>query len=126
MLTRKRILIVDDEENFGQMVKYNLEATRHYEVKVETHASQALKDAKEFRPDIILLDIIMPEVEGSEVAHQIHADAALKDTRIVFLTATVTQEEVNFCGGKIGGQFFLAKPVGLEQLLACIQQHIPA
>ncbi|MBI4357679.1 MAG: response regulator [Candidatus Omnitrophica bacterium] len=123
-MNKKRILIVDDEESLGRTLKLNLEVTGHYDVRVEHKGSQGLSAAHAFKPDLILLDIIMPDLEGSEVARQIRADGALHGTPIVFLTATVTKEEVGAAGGVVGGEAFLAKPVNVKQLIECIEKNI--
>ena len=121
---RKKILIIDDEENFIYLTKKNLERKGRYEVRTENEGSNGLVAAKEFMPDLILLDIVMPDMEGSDVATQIRKDEKVKDIPIVFLTATITKEEVESGGGVIGGHPFLAKPVGIEELIACIEKNM--
>ena len=123
-MEKRKILVVDDEVSLSRMVKLNLEATGRYEVLVENKGSLALQAARKFKPNLILLDIVMPDLEGSEVAQQVKADPELKNTPIVFLTATVTTEEVGMSGGTIGGQPFLAKPVTAAQLVDCIDKHV--
>ncbi|OGW83249.1 MAG: histidine kinase [Omnitrophica bacterium RIFCSPHIGHO2_02_FULL_51_18] len=120
---KKKILIVDDEEALTELLKLNLEETGRYIVEVENKGSQAFRAAQAFRPDIILLDIVMPDKEGSEVAAQIKSDPMLRDTPIVFFTATVSSDEVGRFNGVIGGQPFLAKPVTIEQIEACVREH---
>ena len=81
----------------------------------------------QYRPDLILLDVIMASKEGPDVAIEIKGDPRLKETPIIFLTATVTQQEVDEEGGKIGGQAFVAKPSSLDILLDSIEKNmIPA
>ena len=121
---KKKILVVDDEESFAQMVRLNLEGTGEYEVKVETKGALALGTTKQFKPDLILLDIMMPDVDGSEVASQIKSDEELKNTPIVFVTATVTATEVDSRGGIIGGYPFISKPVTVEKLIECVKENI--
>ncbi len=118
---KKKVFIVDDEEALLRMLKLNLEATGIFEVKTESKPKQALQTAKNFAPDIIFLDIVMPEMEGSEVANLMKEDKALKRVPIVFMTATVTAEEVKSAGDEIGGQRFIAKPVNTKQLTECIK-----
>ena len=120
----KKILVIDDEEGFGQMLKYNLEGTNRYTVQIETRGLQALSAARDFKPDLILMDIMMADLSGSEAAAQIRADEAFEKIPIIFVTATVTAEEVNASGSKIGGQEFLAKPVGVTALLECLQKNL--
>lgn len=115
--------MVDDEAGLTRLMKLNLEATEKYEVRVENKGSLAVGVAREFKPDIIFLDIIMPDMEGSEVARQMRMDATLKSIPIIFLTATITVDEVGSAGGEVGGETFLAKPVTIKQLVDCIQKH---
>jgi DNA-binding response OmpR family regulator len=119
----KRILIIDDEESFCNLVKLNLEETKKYEVRTETKGANAVRAAKEFKPDLILLDIVMPDVDGGEVSQQLKSAEELKNIPIIFLTAIVTDKEVKKEEGIIGGRMFLAKPVPLDKLIYCIEEN---
>jgi DNA-binding response OmpR family regulator len=121
---KRKILIIDDEVSFTRMVKMNLEKTGTFDVRVENRAAAALPAAREFRPDLVLLDVIMPNMDGGDVAKQIKRDRNLKTTPIVFLTATVSKREAGEGGLNSGGELFLAKPVSVEALIACINEHV--
>lgn len=123
-MAKKKILIVDDEENFTRLVKMNLEKTGRYEVRQENMGSNGLGVAKEFKPDLILLDILMQDTEGGEVAAQLKNDAATKDIPLVFLTAAVKKEEVGEGCSIIGGHPFVAKPVSIGDLINCIEKNV--
>ncbi len=123
---KKRILVVDDEVSFARMVKINLEKSGGFEVRVENAAVAALTAAREFKPDLILLDVIMPNMDGGDVARQIKRDRNLKNTPIIFLTASVSKREAGDGGLNSGGELFLAKPVSVEALIACINEHLPS
>lgn len=123
---KKRILVVDDEVSFARMVKINLEKSGGFEVRVENAAVAALTAARDFKPDLILLDVIMPNMDGGDVARQIKRDRNLKNTPIIFLTASVSKREAGDGGLNSGGELFLAKPVSVEALIACINEHLPA
>ncbi len=123
-MSKKKILIIDDEQGFSEMVKLNLESTNKYEVKLEIDSRNALSSARKYRPDLILLDVIMAHMEGPDVARVISEDSALKEIPTIFLTATVTQKEVDEGGGMIGGHPFVAKPSSLETLLDAIDKNI--
>jgi CheY-like chemotaxis protein len=123
-MSQKKILIVDDEESFTRLLKLNLEAGGSYRVRTENRASLAISAAKEFRPDLILLDVMMPEMDGGDVASQLQADPDLQQTQIVFLTAAVKKDEVKSHGGLIGGLPYLAKPVDVETVISCLRQHL--
>lgn len=119
----KKILIIDDEEDFAQGVKANLEETGNYSVRIETKGKWGVIAARDFMPDLIFLDIVMPDASGGEVAQEILADKACKNIPIIFLTAIVEKEEIESQHSTIGGRIFLAKPVTTEQLIACIERH---
>ena len=118
-----RILLVDDEKSFTTLLKLNLEETGKYTVRVENWAEDALTAAQEFKPDLVLLDIIMPRMPGGNVASLIKADPALKDTPIVFLTAAVRKHQVEENGGIICDLPCLAKPASIESVIAMIEKH---
>jgi len=123
-MDKKRILLVDDEPSFTRLIKLNLEQIGPYEVRVENDGKQAFEAVREFRPHLVLLDVIMPEIDGGEVAAQIRADPQLKETPIVFLTAVVSRETVHAKGEMIGGNTFLAKPVTVLDVVASIEKHL--
>src|SRR6185295_10010601 len=78
---------VDDEVGFTRLFKLNLEQRADYEVRIENWAEHALNAAREFRPDLVLLDVIMPRMIGHDVAARLREDATLKSIPIVFLSA---------------------------------------
>jgi DNA-binding response OmpR family regulator len=123
-MDKKRILIVDDEATFTRMVKLNLEATGEFEVREEHRATAALATARDFKPHLILLDVIMPSMDGGDLANLLRNDRMLRDTPIIFLTATVSSREAGAGGLNSGGCLFLAKPVSADNLVKCINEHI--
>jgi len=124
-MEKKRILIIDDEPSFTRMVKLNLEKTGAFEVREENKATNALAAAREFKPDLILLDVIMPTLDGGDVAGQLEKDRQLRGIPVVFLTATVTHREAG-PGGRLtsGGSVFVPKPVSLDTLVKCINENL--
>ena len=122
-MAKKRILIVDDEKSLTNLLKLNLEETGHYDVRIENWAEDALAAAREFKPDLVLLDIIMPRMPGGNVAAQIDADPQFKDTPIVFLTAAVRKHQVEENEGIISDRPCLAKPATVEEVIAMIEKH---
>ncbi len=119
-----RILIVDDEPGFTEMVKLNLETTGRFLVKAENHGTNAVTAALEFGPDLILLDVIMPDVEGPDVCCQLKNDPRLTNVPIIFLTATIRKEEIDTPQGLIAGHSFLAKPSTPSELISCIEDRL--
>jgi two-component system OmpR family response regulator len=121
MKNRKpRILLVDDEESFTKVTQLTL---TDYEIVIENDSSHALERAREVKPDLILLDVMMPNFDGGDVAAQIREDAGLKQVPIVFLTALVTQKE-NARRPVMGGFPFIAKPVTPELLAQSIDKYL--
>jgi len=124
MKERRRLLIVDNDRDTTHLVKVLLERTGHYLVLEENDATKAHQSAVSFRPDLILLDIVMPETDGGEVAARIQSDPELQNTPIIFLTALVTRAEAK-SGLNIQGHPFLAKPVSIPELINAIEEHLP-
>lgn len=124
MIKKKRILVVDDEVSFTRLLTLNL--AYNYLIRVETSAKEAIQAALEFRPDLILLDVMMPEMDGGELAAAMRANPMLKTTPIVFLTAAVARNEVSSHGGLIGGFPFLAKPASVQEVRDVIEKNLSA
>jgi CheY-like chemotaxis protein len=120
----KKILVVDDEPDLTMLIRLNLEPK--YEVREENSAPQALATARAFEPDLILLDVMMPDMEGGDVAAAVDADPKLKHVPIIFLTATVLREELSGPVAFIGGRPFMAKPVDMDALAATIEKVLEA
>jgi two-component system, OmpR family, response regulator len=124
-MTRKRILIVDDEFIAARLLKNNLEQTGRYEARVENWAEDAVQAAREFKPDLVLMDIIMPRMLGGNVAAAFGADPELQRTPIIFLTAAVKKSIVADHEGVISGNRIIAKPASLEEILRRIEEILP-
>lgn len=117
-----KILVVDDEPAFTRMVKLNLEETGSYIVRVENESPKALSAARQFKPDLIFLDIVMPEKDGGDVATEIKNDVKLASTPIVYLTAMVSSSESSKEPLSSAGELFLSKPVTVDKLNHCIKK----
>ena len=122
-MAKKRILLVDDEKSLTTLLKLNLEETGNYDVRVENWPEDALAAARDFKPDLVLLDIIMPRLPGGNVAAQIDSDPLLKETPIVFLTAAVRRSQVEDNDGIICEHPCLAKPATVDEVIAMIEKH---
>ncbi|MCW8932132.1 MAG: response regulator [Gammaproteobacteria bacterium] len=118
----KKILVVDDEVVLTKMVKMNLERTGNYEVQTVNEGLKALQVAREFRPDLIFMDVMMPDMSGDEVIAEIREDPNLSTIPYVFMTAIVSKTETEEMGSTIGGNEFLAKPVKTEELIKTIER----
>jgi CheY-like chemotaxis protein len=119
---KARILVIDDEPAFTELLRLNLEGSGAYEVRAEHDARKALETVRAFRPDLIVLDLIMPEVGGAELSEQLKADATLRDIPVVFSSAIVSKESLAASGGMLEGEAYLVKPFTVEELLARLQQ----
>ena len=86
---KKKILVVDDETSITRLLKLNLEGTDKYVVREENEGARAVAAAQEFKPDLVLLDVMMPDADGGDVAAGIRGHGELKNVPIVFLTAAV-------------------------------------
>jgi len=93
-------------------------------VFTENHAANALGAARIFRPDLILLDVMMPDMDGGDVAARLRADPLLRDTPVIFLTALVSNEETDGHEIVSGAEMFLAKPVDISELKKTVEDHI--
>ena len=119
-MNKKKILLIDDESGFTRLLRLTLPA---YDIREVNNPLLAMQVAKEFKPDMILLDVIMPEADGGTIAAQFKEDPALRNVPIVFLTAIVSKDEAK-TRREIGGCEFLAKPVSREQVDECIRKHL--
>ena len=124
-MTPIKILIVDDDRDSTHLLKILLEKNGGYIVLEENDATKAYRSAHNFRPDLILLDIMMPWKDGGEVARQIDADPQLQRTPIIFLTAFVTKSEAR-AGRLIQGHPVLAKPFNIPDLINRLEENLPA
>ena len=119
---KKRILLIDDEAGFAALLRLNLEKTGDYEVQIENKGSKGFSAAQNFRPDLILLDVIMPDMDGGSVAALLKTDEALREIPIIFLTAILSTEESHVLGGTLAGYPCIPKPVSPEEVIALIEE----
>ncbi len=122
-MAKRKVLIVDDEEDFLKITKLNLEMTGRYEVEALSDSTNILSRVKLFKPDIILLDILMPKSDGVEVCKLLNEDPAGKSIPIITLTALDTNKD-RLMMYKLGVVDFLAKPIGKDELIAKIERAL--
>ena len=123
-MNKKNILIIDDDEDFCKLVKKNIEQSGEFVVYIAINGEDGVKLARGVKPDLILLDIVMPEMDGTDVASLIKNDKDIKDTPIVFLTAMVREEEADSQASLTMGYSLLAKTVTVGELITCIRKNI--
>ena len=121
-MIKSRILIVDDEPNLSGLVRLILQKTQRFEVRVENRSALALSAAREFRPDMVLLDVDMPGKDGGDVAREIQAEPGFRNVPILFLTSLISRSEAGEGETIRGGQRYLAKPVQATVLVATIDR----
>jgi len=119
-----KVLVVDDEPSFTRMLERNLAAYEELEVKAVNESPEAGRIAPKFRPDIVLLDIQMPEVDGGDLARHLRGFSELAQTPILFISAMVSPKEAGGGLFRSGGEQFMAKPVNVELLVQAIYEMI--
>jgi CheY-like chemotaxis protein len=123
MMEKKRILLIDDEKDLCFFLKTNLENTGEFDVLVSNRGDEGIELAQREKPDLILLDILMPGMSGDEVAEILLENPATAKIPIIFLTAMVTKEEIgDIMSKKRGGRNFIAKPITTKEVIVAIKK----
>jgi DNA-binding response OmpR family regulator len=117
-----KILIVDDEINLVNMLQRLLK-NLDYDVAVATNGRQALELANQFEPDLILLDIKMPDMDGIQALKTLRSTACFSETPIIVLSAKGQLHEIN-AGIEAGADTYLCKPVMFDEILNTIMRHL--
>jgi CheY-like chemotaxis protein len=127
MSEKIKILMIDDEQEICDLTRSVLEYTGRFEVFTSTRAQEGIHLAKSCKPDLILLDVMMPDMEGTEVARLLCEDEQTKATTIVFVTAIaipmaflaslVSNEELKHKADPVGGHYFIQKPISPKELI---------
>ncbi len=121
---KKKVLLIDDERAFTEMLRLNLEAIGLYDVEVENNAVNAISTALNFRPDLILMDIIMTNRRGTDLAAQFKKSLEFRQIPIVFLTATVSGHDPVLGENEFMGHPVIPKPTDLNVLLAVLDENL--
>ena len=118
-MEQKKILVADDNENIREALTYLLE-DEGYQLWLAKDGAETITKVKEFRPDILFLDIMMPEINGYDVCRAIKSDPDLKDTYIIMLTAKgqVAEQER---GKEVGADEYIVKPFSPMEILTKIK-----
>lgn len=123
-MIKPRILLVDDDVALTRFLRSFLEETRRYEIRTENDSRKVLGVAQAFRPDVVILDLLMPEMDGGELAVCLRTHPTLRNVRIVFLTAIISKDLLGPNGTTIGQHQILAKPVDATELVECIDREL--
>jgi two-component system, OmpR family, response regulator len=113
---KDRVLVVDDEENIGALLSATLRLTG-FEVDVARDAAEALRAAARFEPDLVILDVMLPDMDGFEVARRLRA---ARDLPVLFLTARDAVRD-RVTGLTVGGDDYVTKPFDLEEVVLRVQ-----
>jgi len=115
-MAREKILVVEDEENILELLRYNLERD-HYQVVIATTGEEALKQAAGKHPDLVLLDLMLPGIDGLEVCRRLKAEARTSGIPVVMLTARGEEADI-VAGLELGAEDYITKPFSPRVLLA--------
>jgi len=115
-MIRKKILIIDDEEDFVYFTKMNLEQTGKFEVATAIDADTGIKVVKRFKPNLILLDIIMPGKDGFEVLKAVKKDKETRSIPVVMFTVK-HEDSYKQKAARLYDEDYITKPVELEELI---------
>jgi len=115
-MSRKKVLIVDDDVLLSRTIKDGLEASGPYDVHVVNNPLHAKRMALQLRPDIMILDVVMPGKDGGTVAAEMRDEPKLAHTPFLFLTSIIGKNEASAHGGVIGDETVLAKPISIDEL----------
>lgn len=120
MSTPISILVIDDDPNLCAAIKRGLEVTGHYRVLVAESGKTDLALARKHHPDVILLDMMMPQVPGPEVARALRNGAETTAIPYIFLTGMLGKEDAASFMGATPGEMYLAKPASMEEIMAAV------
>lgn len=120
----KTILIVDDKPGVTRLYRQYLESAGGYKVFTENQGSCAVATVRKCHPDLVVMDILMPDMLGCDVAAELREDPALAHIKVIFVTAMLKEHEVEKANGPIGGQRIIAKPINGKDLVSAIEQEL--
>lgn len=121
MIRKKKILIIDDEEDFSHFLKLNLENTGRFKVFTALDGQSGVKATQRKKPDVVLLDIMMPGMDGFEVLEKIKGSVKTYEIPVIMLTALDNEECRSEARGSFAGEY-LVKPVSLDRLISTIDR----
>jgi excisionase family DNA binding protein len=122
---KRKVLLVDDDVELVELMTKVLEEDGRFEVRVATTGFDAGMMVKEYRPDLIVLDVMLPDINGKEVCHRVRSDPSLEDVRIICISGMVEEDKIQELRLS-GADDFLNKPFDIEELIEhmCAQLEI--
>ncbi len=118
-MANEKILVVDDEENIAELISYNL-TSNGYKVIIANNGNDAVKLAVEEKPNLILLDLMIPGKDGYDVCKDIRSNSEIRNTPIIMLTAK-SEELDKILGLELGADDYITKPFSVRELLARVK-----
>ncbi|MDK0953803.1 response regulator transcription factor [Clostridium perfringens] len=118
-MTNKKVLIVDDEEHIRELIKFNLKK-EGYDIEVAVNGTEALKLIREIKFDLILLDLMLPEIDGLEVCKEIRRNEETSDIPVMMITAK-GEEFDKVLGLELGADDYITKPFSIRELMARVK-----
>jgi excisionase family DNA binding protein len=113
---KRKVLLVDDDTELVELMTKVLEEDGRFEVRVAVTGFDAGMMVKEYRPDLIILDVMLPDINGKEVCHRVRADLSLEDVRILCISGMIEEDKIAEL--KLSGaDEFLHKPFEIDQLI---------
>ena len=122
---KRKVLLVDDDVELVELMTKVLEEDGRFEVRIATNGFDAGMMVKEYRPDLIVLDVMLPDINGKEVCQRVRADSTLEDVRIICISGMIEDDKIHEL--KLSGaDDFLHKPFDIEELIdrMCAQLDI--
>jgi excisionase family DNA binding protein len=113
---KRKVLLVDDDADLVDLMTKVLEEDGRFEVRVAGNGFDAGMMVKEYRPDIIILDVMLPDINGKEVCHRVRADSSLEDVRILCISGLIEEDKVHELRLS-GADDFMPKPFELDALI---------
>ena len=123
METRKKILLVDDELDTVTLLG-NILKRADFDVILTTKGKEAIELARSSKPDLIILDVVMPDILGGEVANILHKDSSTSSIPVILLSGLNTKEDEEIIKKKTGSYKILAKPITAEELLEAVNRTL--
>lgn len=122
-MEKKKILVVDDEENITSMIKARLEYAGKYEVKILSDASGIIEQVREFKPDVILLDLLMPDIGGLEVCRRLNDDPQAYSVPLIVVSG-LSRDIDKLKAYRLGIVDYIVKPFEAKDLIAAIEKAV--
>jgi len=113
---KRKVLVVDDDPDIVQLITQSLEEDGRFDVRVATNGFDAGMMVKEYRPDLIVLDVMLPDINGKEVCHRVRADPTLVDVRILCISGMIEEDKIQELRLS-GADDFMHKPFEIDYLI---------